>query len=246
MATLLAASAALILLVGSAAPLRSAGRAAPRRSIAPPAAPLLPAPVPDAHPVRMIARARRWWSGRREQTRRDAQLPEALERLAANLRAGHGPGAALVALAGETADPLGADLRAVARRLQGGAGLEVALDGWREEPGASDAVRLVVAVLTLGARGGGEVARAVDGVAATLRERRELAAEVQGLATQARASAAVLAAAPVGFTALVATIEPAVVAFLFTNPVGLACLAGGGGLLTLGTAWMGRIVGSPL
>lgn len=242
---LLVASAALLLLLGAGAPLGPAGRPAPHRTSAPEAAP--PAERPARRRVAAVAaRATRWAGRRGERARRDGQLPEALERLAASLRTGQAPGAALVALADETADPLGVDLRLVARRLQGGTGLERALDGWRHQEGASDDVRLVVAVLTLGARAGGEVARAVDGVAATLRERRELAAEVRGLATQARASAAVLAAAPLGFTALVATIEPAVVSFLVTNPVGLACLALGGGLLGLGAAWMGRIVRSPL
>ncbi|MGK2949559.1 MAG: type II secretion system F family protein, partial [Acidimicrobiales bacterium] len=203
-------------------------------------------PRSGLHPAAVAARAGRWVGRHRERARRDGQLPEALERLAASLRAGQAPGAALAGLAAETADPLGRDLRAVARRLQGGMGVEMALEGWRRDVGASDDVRLVVAVLTLGAGAGGEIARAVDGVAATLRERRELAAEVQGLATQARASAAVLATAPLGFTALVATIEPAVVSFLCTNPVGVACLALGGGLLGVGAAWMGRIVRSPL
>ena len=84
------------------------------------------------------------------------------------------------------------------------------------------------------------MARAVDRVAATLRERRELRAEVRALATQARASAGVLAVAPLAFAALVSTIEPGVVGFLVTTPVGLACLAVGLGLDGLGALWMAR------
>lgn len=78
-------------------------------------------------------------------------------------------------------------------------------------------------------------------MAATLRERRELAGEVRSLAVQARASAAVLALAPLGFAALVATIQPSAIVFLVRTPVGLSCLALGLALQTTGTLWMARI-----
>ncbi len=179
----------------------------------------------------------------RRRNRRDAQLPDALDRLASSLRGGRSVGPALVELAGDVADPLGGELRTVAGSLAHGAPVGVALARWADSPGSSSDVRLVAAALTLGADAGGEVARAVDRIAATLRERRELHAEVQSLATQARASAGVLALAPLAFTGLVATIEPAAVAFLVTTPIGWACLVAGLGLEALGAAWMARITG---
>jgi tight adherence protein B len=87
------------------------------------------------------------------------------------------------------------------------------------------------------------VARAVDRTAATLRERQELRGEVRALATQARASAAVLALAPLAFAGLVATIEPAATTFLVASPVGWACLGGGLVLELVGAVWMSRITG---
>jgi tight adherence protein B len=200
---------------------------------------------PDAGavpPARPWPDAARWLTRHRRRRQRDAQLPDALDRLAAALRAGQAPGPALVAVAAKVPEPLGAELQAIARRLVGGVSLATALDAWAADPTASDDVRLAAATLTLGAGAGGAVARAVDGVAATLRERGELAAEVRALATQARSSATVLAVAPIGFTALVATVEPAIVAFLLTTPVGLGCLVVGGALQALGATWMARIV----
>lgn len=176
--------------------------------------------------------------------RRDAQLPEALDRLAAALRAGQAIGPALTALAGEAPEPLRHDLEPVARSLAHGAPVAVALAGWAERPSTSSDVRLVVASLTLGAHAGGEVARAVDRLAATLRERREVQGEVRALSTQARTSAGLLAVAPVAFAGLVATIEPAAVAFLVTSPLGLACLLLGLGLEVLGATWMSRMTRS--
>jgi tight adherence protein B len=181
--------------------------------------------------------------GRRRRIR-DRQLPDALDRLGSALRAGQAIGPALVHLAGEVVDPLGAELRTVGRSIEHGAPVRAALAAWAGAASASRDVRLVAAALTIGAGSGGEVARAVDGVASTLRERHEVLAEARALATQARASAGVLAAAPGAFAVLVATVEPGVVAFLLTHPVGAACLVLGVGLELVGVLWMARITRS--
>lgn len=181
---------------------------------------------------------------RRRRHQVDTQLPAALERLASALRAGAAPGPAFVELAASAPEPLAADLRPAALEVAHGAGMAAAVDRWAARPGASPAIRLTGAALGLGVEAGGEVARSVDRVAATLRERQELQSEVHALATQARASAGVLALAPVGFTALVATIEPATGRFLVTTPLGLVCLAAGLALEAAGMAWMARITRS--
>jgi tight adherence protein B len=176
-------------------------------------------------------------------SRRDRQLPELLDRLAAALRAGDGLRSALGGLAGRAPEPLAADLEPLRRSLASGTALSTAVATWSGDRADRD-VRLVAAALLLGATAGGEVARALDRTAASLRERHELASEVHALATQARASAVVLAVAPVGFGALVGTVEPAATTFLLTTPVGLACVALGVGLDALGSVWMARITRS--
>lgn len=174
----------------------------------------------------------------------DAQLPAALERLASALRAGAAPAPAFVELVAAAPEPLASDLLAPSLEVQHGAGLAAAIDRWAARPEGSGAVRLTGAALGLGVEAGGEVARSIDRVATTLRERRELQSEVHALATQARASAGVLALAPIGFTILVATIEPATLRFLVTTPLGLLCLAAGIVMEAAGGAWMARITRS--
>jgi tight adherence protein B len=181
---------------------------------------------------------RHWWR------RRDAQLPAALDHLAADLRAGSALGPAVVALGLRTPDPLGEELRSVGATVRHGGGLADALDRWAASPHSSPDVRLTAAALGLGAEAGGSVARSVDRVAATLRERREVRAEAEALATQARASAAVLAVAPLGFTLLVASVEPSAVHFLTSSVVGLGCLVAGLTLEATGATWMARILRS--
>lgn len=180
----------------------------------------------------------------RQAHRRDEQLPHALEHLATDLRAGSALGPALAALAATTPGPLGAELRALAAEIHHGAGVSAALDRWGTRPRSSREMRLAAAALSLGAVAGGALARSVDGVAATLRERREIHAEVRALATQARTSAAVLAVAPIAFTGLVSGIEPGVVRFLTSSPPGLLCLTAGLALEAVAAVWMARILGS--
>lgn len=183
----------------------------------------------------------RLWPGR-VAARRDSQLPDLLDRLAAALRSGRSLGPALVELAPATTPPLRDDLAPLAAALEHGRPLTTVLDGWVARGAPTPDLELTAAALRLGAGAGGAVAQAVDRTAATLRERRALEREVHALATQARASAAVLVLAPVGFTALVGSVEPATVRFLLTTPTGLGCVGAGLALDALGAAWMARIV----
>ena len=75
-------------------------------------------------------------------------------------------------------------------------------------------------------------------MAATLRDRRAVAAEVDALAAQARASALVMMGAPVAFAALGLLSDPEVARFLLATPAGLACLVVGLGLDAMAGWWM--------
>jgi tight adherence protein B len=176
-------------------------------------------------------------------TRIEQALPLALEAVARSLRsgaslrqaveeAGRGTAGAGRALAGELS-------RAAAEAAQG-ASLVASLEAVavrRPLPG----VRLGVAALCLGAETGGAQARAVDGVAATVRERLAVAAELKALSSQARMSALVIGLAPVGFGGFAAATDPRTAQFMFHTPAGLALLAGGLILDTLGWLWMQRL-----
>jgi tight adherence protein B len=139
-----------------------------------------------------------------------------------------------------TPGTLGLELHDVARAADRGTPLVAALEAWGERcprPG----VRLAVAALCLGAETGGAQARAVDGVAATLRERLAVAGEVRALTSQTRASMLVIAAAPVAFCAFASATDPRTSTFLFRSPFGLVCLVGGISLDIVGGLWMRRL-----
>jgi tight adherence protein B len=172
--------------------------------------------------------------------RRRAQLPEALERMAAALRTGSSPPQALAEAARGTAEPLGPELDALSRQASRGQPLVTVLDGWTAlHPDRG--TRLAAVALALASGVGAVPARALDGVATTLRERLELADERHALATQARASAVVLSAAPPVFAALLTLGDPEASRFLLQSPPGWLCIALGVGLDVVGAVWMTRL-----
>jgi tight adherence protein B len=173
----------------------------------------------------------------RADRRIEADLPAVLDALARSLRSGASLRQAIVEVAATTGGRLGEDLARVAHELAEGVGLGDALDGWRARrplPG----VRLASTALALGADTGGASARAIDGLAQTLRTNIAVAGEVRALSSQARLSALVIACAPIGFTALATSADPRTAQFLFRTPGGLLCLVAGLGLDAVGGLWM--------
>lgn len=177
---------------------------------------------------------------RRGGDRYEAALPGAVDAVARALRSGASLRMAITEAASSTPGPLGADLEGVATAIDRGATVVAALEAWGERR-PSPGVRLVVSALCLGAETGGALARAVDGVGSTLRQRLSARAEARALATQARASAAVLAAAPLVFTAVASLADARTSTFLFRTPAGLVCLAAGLTLDAAGALWMARL-----
>ncbi|MGH9209433.1 MAG: type II secretion system F family protein [Acidimicrobiales bacterium] len=194
----------------------------------------------------VVAAAAGWlgWrrrAGDRIRRLRNGQLPEALERIATAVRAGASLPQALGAAGAATSAPLGSELAGLAAEADHGEAVADVLDRWvtdHDDP----STRLAATALALAAAVGAAPARAIDGVAATLRERDELAGERRALATQARTSAVVLSIAPAGFALLLGATDPAAGRFLLRTPGGWACLVVGLGLDAIGAVWMTRLV----
>jgi len=170
----------------------------------------------------------------------ESALPAALEAVARALRSGASLRQAVAEAAEVTPGPLGSELAAVAAEADHGVPLVQALEGLASRRPLAG-VRLTTAALCLGAETGGAEARAVDGVAATLRERLALAAEVRALSAQTRASMLVIGLAPLGFCAFASATDERTSTFLFRTPLGLVLLAAGLVLDGAGALWMRRL-----
>jgi tight adherence protein B len=183
-----------------------------------------------------------WALRTRAHRRYVAALPLALERIAAYLRGGGTVGQGVAALA--AADlPLAADLRRVQARADLGVGLAEALAAWPAERDLED-VRAVAGALAVAETLGGRSANALDGLAASLRDRVGAAAEARSLSAQARLSALVVGASPLVYLVFSALVDPASVGLLVRTGAGRLCLGLGLLLEVVAALWMRRILDS--
>ncbi len=169
-------------------------------------------------------------------------LPLALEQVARSLRAGASLRQAITEASRAVPPPLDRELAGVAIAAERGVPLVAAVEEWAARCPLRGAP-LAAAVLGLSATIGGPSARAVDGAASTLRERLAVEREVAALSSQARASAVVIAGAPLAFGFVAAAADPRSARFLFGSGRGLACLLAGLALNGIGAWWMARIIG---
>lgn len=167
-------------------------------------------------------------------------LPAVLEDVARGVRAGSSLRQAC-ADAAATGGLAGSRLAAAIAHAERGLALPKAFAAWAAGSAAPEE-RLAAGALALVATTGGPQARAVDGVAATLRDRRAVAAEVRAQSAQARLSAVVIGVLPAVFLAWVALTDQRTAGFLIAGPPGWACLVGGVGLELTGGLWMRHLL----
>jgi tight adherence protein B len=142
-----------------------------------------------------ILRRRR---GRATARRREEQLADTVAAVAAGLRAGLSLSGSLAYARDEAEPPMREDLARLVDRVHVGVPIVVALGEWADQLGSEDA-RLLVGVLDLHRHSGGDLPSVLDGVVATLRDRRAAHREVRALTAQARLSGLILGTLPIGF-----------------------------------------------
>lgn len=180
-------------------------------------------------------------SGRRETY--DAQLVRFVLSMGAALRAGNSVIAALDTASKPCDGQLRSELADLMGHVRQGWTVREAIQYWERATDRS-AVRLVAGAMLLGGATGGRLADALDSVAATVATQLELDAERRALSSQARASAALLVLAPIGFSLIAAVIDPRVGRGLVATPIGLVSVLVAVGLDVLGWRWMSAIVRS--
>jgi tight adherence protein B len=181
------------------------------------------------------------WSVRARRSRFvAAAIPDALERVGAELRVGGTVPTAIAALAAD-GGPLAADFARVESRFGLGASLTSALTTWAGER-STPGVEAAAGALALSTAVGGRAADALDGLASSLRDRLAVAAEVRALSAQARYSAAVIGLAPLGYVVATAMIDPSSLNVLVGTNTGRVCVVLGVALEVLGVIWMRAIL----
>jgi tight adherence protein B len=184
-----------------------------------------------------------WLSRRRarDRSRADEQLREAVMALAAGTRAGLSLRRSLAEAVRDAEPPLRDVLEAALRRVEVGDPLEDALE--ELDRGSSDA-RLLVTLLAVHRRTGGDLPSLLDEVADILGRRTESRRQARALSAQGRASGAVLAVLPVAFVGLLSGTSGRGLGSFYRTASGSILLLAGLALQGLGFLWLRRITKS--
>ena len=167
----------------------------------------------------------------------DEQLADAVRSIAAGMRAGLSVPQAIAYAAGEADPPLAGSLERVVDRLDLGGRLDDALGGWANDIGTDDA-RLLVGVLALHRRTGGDLPIVLDQVARTLGERVSATREVRALTAQARLSGVILGFLPIGFFGFLWLTSRRDIEGAFRSPIGVGAFLLGLVLEAIAFVWI--------
>lgn len=178
------------------------------------------------------------WTGERARTAMDRSRSEvamSLDLLAAEIRAGVVPRAALVGVVRETEA-----LASVAAALDAGSEPVVALRVAARRPGA-EALGDVASAWSLAEQSGVPLVRVLERLAVTVRDEVDLAREVRAESAPARATGRLMALLPVLGLGLGAGLGSDPLVVLTRTVLGSGCLLLGAALACLGAAWIDRV-----
>ena len=185
-----------------------------------------------------VMRARARARVRRRAELGETQMAELVGALAAATRAGRSFRGAIEEAETDLRPPLAEAVAAVRRGLAVGESTQHALG-----PLASFSAdgRLLVALVAMHARTGGDLPRSLDELGSIVVRRVEARRQARALSAQARASGAVLASLPIAFVGLLSGVSVGGLGDLYRTPVGALLLCSGLGLDWLGFNWLRRI-----
>lgn len=170
----------------------------------------------------------------------NSQLPETLSLLANGLKAGYSLPQALDSVARNTTAPISEELGRVTREMSVGASLDQSLLNMVKRV-ASDDLDLIVTAILIHRSVGGNLARVLDNISHTVRQRVMVKSQIAALTAQARASGWIISLLPVAVAAILYVIAPTYFRSLTTDPWGVALLALAAVMIVIGNLLIRRI-----
>lgn len=169
----------------------------------------------------------RWLAGRARHQRLarfDTQLPDALLALAWSLRAGASLPVALRSLMEESQAPLSQEFALLMREQRMGVSLDACLSNLHSRM-PTESAGLMCAALRIATRTGGNLADALERIAANLRARLLIHRRIHALTAQGRLQAWVVGALPLVIGLALQRLEPEAMQAMWQTPAGWGVLA---------------------
>ena len=187
--------------------------------------------------LRLVRRRRR----ANDRFRAAEQIADAVGGMSAGLRAGLSLPQSLAYARDEADEPLKTGLAELVEKIELGTPVGEALSEWAEALGSEDAF-LIVGVLDLHRHSGGDLPTVLDGLAATLWERRAAHRDVRAMTAQARLSGVILGMLPIGFFGFLLLTSRYEMLQAIGTPLGGMALGIGLGLETLAFLWIRHLL----
>jgi tight adherence protein B len=169
------------------------------------------------------------------------QLPEALELITRGLKAGHPVPVAISMVSREMPDPIGTEFGVISDEVTYGSDLVSALNSLFDRVGQED-LPLFVTAVSIQTSSGGNLREILDGLSTTIRERGKLRRKVKAMASEARFSAMILSALPIGMFFVVQFVSPDFYGSVWQYDMTHYILYGAATWMVLGNLLMYRMV----
>lgn len=198
-------------------------------------------PVPVASFVLLLRRRSR---SRAERTEKAAALSAFVDSVGIELRSGASlHGAITNAMSGPQVAALQQEFDVVRSAVEAGSTLDVALASLGRSS-SIDELSLLGTTAAVLAEHGGPVGPAIDRLSELIRSGQANDRAIRSQASQATASASVMAGLPVAFGSVLALIDGRLAVFYLRSPLGTACVAGCFGLVAFRWVWMDHLIWS--
>ena len=168
------------------------------------------------------------------------RLPDTLSLLSNALKAGLSLPQAIEAVAKNTTAPISDELSRVIRETNLGTGTTQALTNMVRRVGSED-LDLIVTAISIQSSVGGNLARILDGISHTIRQRVQMKSQISALTAQMRASGWIITLLPFIVAAILNFITPSYFGVMFTDPAGRVLLALATVSIIIGNAFVRRI-----
>jgi tight adherence protein B len=180
------------------------------------------------------------WRQRRRLKAFNGRLPDMLSLLSNAMKAGLSLPQAIEAIAQNTSRPISDELSRVAREMHLGSPIPQALANMVRRVGSED-LDLIVTAITIQSSVGGNLARILDGISHTIRQRVQMKSQIAALTAQMRASGWIITLLPFIVAAILDVITPSYFRVMFTDPGGRALLVLAGFSIFVGNFFVRRI-----
>ena len=180
------------------------------------------------------------WRQRRRLKAFNSRLADTVSLLSNAMKAGLSLPQAIEAVANNASPPISDELSRVIREMKLGSATPVALANMVRRVGSED-LDLIVTAIGIQSSVGGNMARILDGISHTIRQRIQIKSQIGAMTAQMRASGWIITLLPFIVAGVLNIITPSYFRVMFTDPAGRVLLGLAGLSIFIGNVFVRRI-----